>query len=243
VSLFRSFGADINVLDPAVRFFEKGLQVNLPDVFIGLLIGGAMPFLFSSIAIRAVGRAAFEVVEEVRRQFREMPGIMEGKQKPEYGKCVEISTIAAQKELVLPGVLAVLTPIIVGLALGVNALGGYLAGIILTGQLLAVFLSNAGGCWDNAKKTIEAGMYGGKGTDAHKASIIGDTVGDPFKDTAGPSLNPLIKVLNLVSILILPLIIGQSALSGSLRIIAALVLLIILIGFFIARRRSQSATA
>jgi len=242
VSLFRSFGADINVLDPAVKFFERGLQVNLPDVFIGLLIGGAMPFLFSSIAIRAVGRAAFQVVEEVRRQFREIPGIMEGKQKPEYYKCVEISTIAAQKELVLPGVLAILTPIIVGLALGVNALGGYLAGIILTGQLLAVFLSNAGGCWDNAKKTIEAGMYGGKGTDAHKAAVIGDTVGDPFKDTAGPSLNPLIKVMNLVSILILPLIIGQSALGGSLRIIAALVLLIILVGFFIARRKSQSAT-
>jgi K(+)-stimulated pyrophosphate-energized sodium pump len=242
VSLFRSFGADINVLEPSMKFFERGLQVNLPDVFIGLLIGGAMPFLFSSIAVRAVGRAAFQVVEEVRRQFREIPGIMEGKQKPEYYKCVQISTIAAQKELILPGVLAVLTPIIVGLALGVSALGGYLAGIILTGQLLAVFLSNAGGCWDNAKKTIEGGMYGGKGTDAHKAGVIGDTVGDPFKDTAGPSLNPLIKVMNLVAILILPLIIGPSALGGSLRTISALVLLAILIGFFVANRKMQSAT-
>ncbi len=240
VSLFRSYGADVNALEPNLRFFEKGLQVNLPDVFIGLLIGGAMPFLFSSISIRAVGRAAFQVVEEVRRQFREIPSIMEGKAKPEYYRCVEISTIAAQKELILPGIIAIFTPIIVGLSLGVNALGGFLAGIILTGQLLAVLLSNAGGCWDNAKKTIEAGMYGGKGTEAHKASIIGDTVGDPFKDTAGPSLNPLIKVMNLVSILILPLIVGQSALTTELRYGSAVVLLIILLSFLIAKRRMQA---
>jgi K(+)-stimulated pyrophosphate-energized sodium pump len=238
VALFRSFTSDVDLLDPALNFPELGIQVNLPFVFVGLLIGGAMPFLFSSIAIRAVGRAAFQVVEEVRRQFREIPGIMEGKGKPEYGRVVAITTSAAQKELLGPGLLAILSPIIVGFYLGVEGLGGFLAGIILTGQLLAVLLSNAGGTWDNAKKLVEQGMYGGKGSEAHKAGIIGDTVGDPFKDTAGPSLNPLIKVMNLVALLILPLIVGQSKLSNTLAVGSASVALVVLIIFLIRSKRA-----
>lgn len=197
ISLFRSF------VDEA-RLAEIGIQINFPLVFVGLLIGGSVPFLFSSFAIKAVGRAAFGVVEEVRRQFREHPGIMEGKEKPEYGRCVSIVTSAAQKELLGPALLAIATPVLVAFALGVSALGGYLAGAILTGQLMAVFLANSGAVWDNAKKKIEDGFLGGKGTDAHKASVVGDTVGDPFKDTAGPALNPLIKVMNLVAILVAP---------------------------------------
>ncbi|MEN2998922.1 MAG: sodium-translocating pyrophosphatase [Brevinematia bacterium] len=200
ISLFRSF------IDEA-HLFLKGIQINLPDVFIGLLLGGAVPFLFSSFAIKAVGRAAFLVVEEVRRQFREKPGIMEWKEKPDYGKTVDIVTATAQKELIGPGILAIFSPILVGFLFGVQALGGFLAGAILTGQLLAVFMANAGGVWDNAKKKIEDGFLGGKGTDEHKAAVVGDTVGDPFKDTAGPSLNPLIKVINLVSLLIAPVVI------------------------------------
>lgn len=238
VALFRSYSSEINILDPSLNFAEKGIQVNLPAVFVGLLIGGAMPFLFSSIAIRAVGRAAFQVVEEVRRQFREMPGIMQGTTKPDYSRCVAISTAAAQRELTTPGLIAVLTPMIMGFLFGVEGLGGFLAGIILTGQLLAVMLSNAGGTWDNAKKSIEAGLYGGKGTEAHKAGIIGDTVGDPFKDTAGPSLNPLIKVMNLVAILILPLIVGASKLPDNVKVIVSIVSIIVLLTFlFISKRK------
>ncbi len=202
VSLFRSF------IDEA-HLFEQGIQVNLPEVFIGFLIGGAVPFLFSSFAIQAVSRAAFLLVEEVRRQFREKPGIMEFKEKPDYGRCVEIVTAAAQKELLGPGVLSIVSPILVAFAFGAPALGGFLAGAILTGQLMAVFLSNTGGAWDNAKKKIEEGLFGGKGTDCHKAAVIGDTVGDPFKDTAGPAINPMIKVMNLVAILIAPLAIRE----------------------------------
>lgn len=213
ISLFRSF------IDEA-QLFLKGIQINLPDVFIGLLIGGAVPFLFSAFAIKAVGRAAFLVVEEVRRQFREKPGIMEWKEKPDYGKTVDIVTAAAQKELIGPGILAVFSPILVGFLLGAQALGGFLAGAILTGQLLAVFMANAGGVWDNAKKKIEDGFLGGKGTDEHKAAVVGDTVGDPFKDTAGPSLNPLIKVINLVSLLIAPVVILNLSLWIKLLIVA-----------------------
>jgi K(+)-stimulated pyrophosphate-energized sodium pump len=196
-SLFRSF------IDET-RLFETGIQINMPLVFVGLLIGGAVPFLFSSFAIKAVGRAGFLVVEEVRRQFREKPGIMEWKEKPDYSHCVSIVTAAAQKELLGPGILAIATPTLVAFTLGAGALGGYLAGAILTGQLLAVFMANTGAVWDNAKKKIEDGYLGGKKTDNHKAAVIGDTVGDPFKDTAGPALNPLIKVMNLVGILIAP---------------------------------------
>jgi K(+)-stimulated pyrophosphate-energized sodium pump len=222
VSLFRSFIEASGI--------AAGIQVNMPDVFIGLLIGGAVPFLFSSFAIKAVGRTAFQVVEEVRRQFRDIPGIMEGKAKPEYGKCVDIVTFAAQRELFAPGVLAIATPILVAFALGASALGGYLAGAILTGQLMAVFLSNTGGVWDNAKKKIEDGFHGGKGTDAHKAGVIGDTVGDPFKDTAGPALNPLIKVMNLVAIRIAPVVAVNTfdAIPKGVRILVSLICIVML---------------
>src|SRR3984957_19700434 len=197
VSLFRSF------IDEA-HLGSIGVQINTPTVFVGLLIGGAVPFLFSSFAIKAVGRAAYQVVFEVRRQFREHPGIMEGTELPDYGKCVDIVTASAQKELMSPAILAVFAPLLVGFGLGAGALGGFLGGTILTGQLLAVFMSNSGANWDNAKKKIEDGYLGGKGTDVHKAAIVGDTVGDPFKDTAGPALNPMIKVMNLVGILAAP---------------------------------------
>ncbi len=203
------------------RFSTRNIQVNLPDVFIGLLIGGAVPFLFSSFAIRAVSRAAVQLVEEVRRQFRTIPGIWEytgvgEKGKPDYARCVAISTAAAQKELLGPGLLAVFSPILVGFWLGAYALGGFLAGAILAGQLMAVFMTNTGGAWDNAKKKIEDGFLGGKGSEAHKAGVIGDTVGDPLKDTAGPALNPMIKVMNLVAILDRAVHRGAERLSGRL---------------------------
>lgn len=186
--------------------FKTGIRINTPLVFVGFLFGGGIPFLFSSLLVRAVGRAAGKMVEEVRRQFHEIPGIMEGIAKPEYAKCIDIATHASQKELIGPGLLAVLAPVIIGFTLGGEALGGYLVGIILSGQLLAVFMANAGGAWDNAKKFIEEGHYGGKGSECHKAGVIGDTVGDPLKDTSGPALNPLIKVMNLIALLVAGLI-------------------------------------
>jgi K(+)-stimulated pyrophosphate-energized sodium pump len=182
------------------------INVSEPKTFIGLLVGGSVAFLFSALAIRAVGRTAGTVVEEVRRQFRERK-IMEGIDQPEYGKVIDICTSAALRELTTPALLAVLTPVIIGFGIGYLPLGAFLAAVILTGQLMAVFLSNSGGAWDNAKKYIEDGHHGGKGSESHKAAVIGDTVGDPFKDTAGPALNPLIKVMNLISLLILPAII------------------------------------
>ncbi|MGO9606089.1 MAG: sodium-translocating pyrophosphatase [Candidatus Binataceae bacterium] len=197
VSLFRSF------IDEA-HLGAIGVQINMPTAFVGLMIGGAVPFLFSSFAIKAVSRAAYQVVFEVRRQLREHPGIMEGKELPDYSRCVEIVTATAQRELLGPGILAVFAPLLVGFGLDVGALGGFLGGAILTGQLMAVFMSNAGANWDNAKKKIEDGFLGGKGTEIHKAAVVGDTVGDPFKDTAGPALNPMIKVMNLVAILAAP---------------------------------------
>jgi len=230
-ALFRSFMADAGLL-------SIGLRIDWTEVFIGLLIGGAVPFLFCSFAINAVSRAAFQLVEEVRRQFREIPGIMDydprsgsDKGKPDYQRCVAISTAAAQRELMSPAVLAVSAPILVGFGLGYGdplrgaaALGGFLAGAILSGQLMAVFLSNTGGLWDNAKKTIEAGMFGGKGTDEHKAGIVGDTVGDPFKDTAGPALNPLIKVMNLVAILAVPIAIQPISVAARTVIVIVAIL-------------------
>ncbi|NTU79852.1 MAG: sodium-translocating pyrophosphatase, partial [Chloroflexales bacterium] len=183
-----------------------GINVASPTVFIGLLIGGAVPFLFSALTIRAVSRAAAQIVNEVRRQFR-IPGLMEGKVLPDYARAVMISTTAAQKELVSLGIIAVMVPILVGFLLGVEALGGFLAGIILSGQLMAVFQSNAGGAWDNAKKYIEEGNFGGKHSEPHKAAVVGDTVGDPLKDTAGPALNPMIKVINLVALIIAPIVV------------------------------------
>jgi len=183
------------------------INVADPKTFIGLLIGGSVAFLFSSLAIRAVSRTAGTIVQEVRRQFREKPGIMDYTERPDYGPVIDICTTASLRELATPALLAVLTPVIIGFGLDYYALGAFLAAAIVTGQLMANFLSNAGGAWDNAKKYIEDGHEGGKGSETHKAAVIGDTVGDPFKDTAGPALNPLIKVMNLVALLVLPAII------------------------------------
>lgn len=174
-------------------------------VIIGLLIGGMLPFLFSSMALQSVGNAAFKIVEEVRRQFREIKGLMAGKAKPDYARCVDIATKAALREMILPGLLAFLSPIIIGFILGVEALGGLLAGSLVSGVMMAIMMSNAGGAWDNAKKYIESGNHGGKGSFAHKAAVVGDTVGDGFKDTAGPSLNILIKLMAIVALVFLPL--------------------------------------
>jgi K(+)-stimulated pyrophosphate-energized sodium pump len=183
-------------------------------VFVSFLIGGSIPFLFSSLTIRAVGRAAYFIINEVRWQFANVKGVWEGTVDPDYGKVVSICTGAAQKELLTPALLAILSPIAIGFLFGLEALAGFLAGVILVGQLLAVFMANAGGAWDNAKKTIEDGLYGGKGSEAHKAAVVGDTVGDPLKDTAGPALNPLIKVINLVSVIAASMMVVQVAGGG-----------------------------
>jgi K(+)-stimulated pyrophosphate-energized sodium pump len=208
-SLFGSF-AEAVLLALGREGIEFPIRVDRPNVLVGLLIGGSVAFLFCSLAIRAVGRAASQVVVEVRKQFRDHPGIMTYEEQPDYARVVDICTRTSLRELMTPGLLAVLSPIIAGFALGAEALGAFLAGAILTGQLLAVMLSNSGGAWDNAKKYIEEGHYGGKGSDSHKAAVIGDTVGDPFKDTAGPALNPLIKVMNLVALLFAPVIVEQT---------------------------------
>lgn len=181
------------------------ISITKPDVIVGMLIGGMLPFLFSAITMEAVGKAAFEMIEEVRRQFRTIPGIMEGTAKPDYAKCVDISTAAALREMVIPGILAVASPIATGLLLGTEALGGLLGGALVSGVLMAIMMSNAGGAWDNAKKYIEQGAHGGKGSEPHKAAVVGDTVGDPFKDTSGPSINILIKLMTIVSLVFAPL--------------------------------------
>lgn len=183
------------------------LDINEPSIVAGLLIGGLLPFVFSSFAMKAVGEAAFDMIEEVRRQFREITGLLEGKAKADYAQCVDIATSAAIKRMIAPGLLAILTPVLFGVILKQpQILGGILAGVTVTGVLMAIFMANAGGSWDNAKKYIESGALGGKGSDAHKAAVVGDTVGDPFKDTAGPSLNILIKLMSVVSLVIAPLI-------------------------------------
>jgi K(+)-stimulated pyrophosphate-energized sodium pump len=230
------------IINGEAAILVKNIQVNMPDVFIGLLIGGAIPFLFSSFAIRAVSRAAVQLVEEVRRQFKTIPGIWEytgvgEKGKPDYAKCVAISTAAAQKELLGPGLLAIFSPILVGFWLGAYALGGFLAGCILAGQLMAVFMSNTGGAWDNAKKKIEDGFLGGKGSEAHKAGVIGDTVGDPLKDTAGPALNPMIKVMNLVAILIAPAIVQLQ--NSPSKWVVVIVALLVLTGAVLFSKRGE----
>ena len=249
VALFHSYleDAQLGVL---------GLRLDVPEIFLGLLIGGAAPFLFSAFSINAVGRASFQLINEVRRQFKADPGIMAGTSKPNYGSCVAIVTAAAQKELLGPGILAIALPIAVAFGfsigkpqtmiggeaynlVGAQALGGFLAGAILSGQLMAVLLANSGGMWDNAKKLIEDGLYGGKGSEAHKAGVVCDTVGDPFKDTAGPALNPLIKVMNLVALLLAPVIIrpfGTSILA-SITIVA---LGLLAIAIYISKKGSMS---
>jgi K(+)-stimulated pyrophosphate-energized sodium pump len=198
LALFSAYAA-------AVGLQETGINILDADVIIGLFIGGILPFLFCALAMQAVGKAAFQMIGEVRRQFREIPGLMEGEAKPDYARCVDISTTAALREMVIPGLLAVAAPVATGLLLGKEALGGLLAGSLLTGVLLAILMANAGGAWDNAKKYIEDGNFGGKGTPAHAAAVVGDTVGDPFKDTAGPSLNILIKLMSIVSLVLAPL--------------------------------------
>jgi K(+)-stimulated pyrophosphate-energized sodium pump len=218
------------------------LNVSDPKNLVGLIIGASVVFMFSSLAINAVTRAAGAIVFEVRRQFREIPGIMEGTGKPEYGKVVDICTRDSLRELATPGLLAVLAPIAVGFGLGVGALGSYLAGAIATGVLMAILLANSGGAWDNAKKVVEDGANGGKGSPAHEATIIGDTVGDPFKDTAGPAINPLLKVMNLVSLLIAPAIvslsIGQDANTGIRMVISLAAVAVIVVAVVLSKRRS-----
>ena len=222
-------------------------SVVSPGTLVGMLLGACVVFLFSGLAINAVSRAAGAVVYEVRRQFREIPGIMEGTNKPEYGKVVDIVTRDSLRELATPGLLAVFAPIAVGFGLGVGPLAGYLAGTIATGTLMAVFLANSGGAWDNAKKIVEDGTHGGKGSPAHEATVIGDTVGDPFKDTAGPAINPLLKVMNLVALLIAPAIValsvGDSASAGIRYGISALAVVIIVAAVVVSKRRESSLHA
>ncbi|MGZ4631761.1 MAG: sodium-translocating pyrophosphatase [Actinomycetes bacterium] len=235
-------------LDNTIRNLQYSgvLNVSDPKNLVGLIIGASVVFMFSSLAINAVTRAAGAIVFEVRRQFREIPGIMEGTGKPEYGKVVDICTRDSLRELATPGLLAVLAPIAVGFGLGVGALGAYLAGAIATGTLMAILLANSGGAWDNAKKMVEDGAYGGKGSPAHEATIIGDTVGDPFKDTAGPAINPLIKVMNLVSLLIAPAVvslsIGDNA-NSAIRVLISLAAVAVIVGAVVISKRRSIAVA
>ena len=255
VALFAAYietiAGELQLKDAAGKLLEGDLiflaaetQINVADVktFIGLLIGGSIAFMFSALAIRAVGRTAGVVVQEVRKQFAD-GGIMAGTKQPDYGPVIDICTAASLRELTTPALLAVLTPVIVGFGINYFALGAFLAAVILTGQLMANYLSNAGGAWDNAKKFIEDGHHGGKGSNAHKAAVIGDTVGDPFKDTAGPALNPLIKVMNLVSLLILPAIINLRDNDGARYSIAGISLAILVASIVRSSRKTVSFQA
>ena len=238
VSLFGSFITDVSKIDPEALQF--GIRVSEPMVFIGLLIGGTIPWLFSSLAIKAVARAAGQIVVIVRKQFR-IPGVMEGTVKPDYAESVTVATKAAQGELVNLALLAIVTPIVVGLALQVEALGGFLAGVIISGQLLAVFMATTGGAWDNAKKLIEdeprdLAKNTGKGSERHKASVVGDTVGDPLKDTAGPALNPMIKVINLVSLIVAPIVVQYT--EFTIWTVGVIIIGLALLAWAIMRSRS-----
>ncbi|MGA5420539.1 sodium-translocating pyrophosphatase [Streptomyces lavendulocolor] len=234
------------VRDVGARATEMNLTMDIsqPNNLVGLILGAAVVFLFSGLAINAVSRSAGAVVYEVRRQFREHPGIMDYSEKPEYGRVVDICTKDALRELATPGLLAVMAPIAVGFTFGVGALGAYLAGAIGTGTLMAVFLANSGGAWDNAKKLVEDGHHGGKGSDAHAATVIGDTVGDPFKDTAGPAINPLLKVMNLVALLIAPAVVqfsyGDDASAGVRAAVATIAILVIIGAVYASKRRTVS---
>ncbi|MEK7411554.1 MAG: sodium/proton-translocating pyrophosphatase, partial [Actinomycetota bacterium] len=252
VALFASYietiAGELGLKDAAGKLLEgKAIfsapetQINVADVkiFIGLLIGGSVAFMFSALAIRAVSRTAGVVVQEVRKQFAD-GGIMAGTKQPDYAPVIDICTAASLRELTTPALLAVLTPVIVGFGISYLALGGFLAAVILTGQLMANYLSNSGGAWDNAKKYIEDGHHGGKGSNAHKAAVIGDTVGDPFKDTAGPALNPLIKVMNLVSLLILPAIINLRDNTFGRYSIAGVAFVILAVAISFSRRKTES---
>lgn len=243
------FGAYQDAIVQAARAVSttitaEAYQVFAPNVLVGIVIGAAVVFLFSGLAINAVSRAAGAVVYEVRRQFKQNPGIMDGSTRPEYHRVVDICTRDSLRELATPGLLAVLAPIAVGFGLGVGPLAGYLAGAIATGTLMAIFLANSGGAWDNSKKLVEDGHHGGKGSEAHAATVIGDTVGDPFKDTAGPAINPLLKVMNLVSVLIAPAVVtlsvGDSA-SPAVRIAIAVVAALVVVGAIVVSKRRSTA--
>jgi K(+)-stimulated pyrophosphate-energized sodium pump len=249
-ALFGAFTDAIKtaVIDAGKTAAEVGLQfqgildVADPRNLVGLIIGAAVVFLFSGLAVNAVSRAAGAVVVEVREQFRLHPGIMKGTEKPDYGRVVDICTRDSLRELVTPGLLAVMAPIAVGFGLGVGALGAYLAGAIGTGTLMAVFLSNSGGAWDNAKKMVEDGHHGGKNSEAHAATIVGDTVGDPFKDTAGPAINPLIKVMNLVGLLITPAIVSLALGNGeTTSTLISLAAVAVIVGALIRNRRQATS--
>jgi K(+)-stimulated pyrophosphate-energized sodium pump len=235
------FGAFRTTVSAALRGTGLGsfsLSIDRPNALVGLIVGASVVFFFSGLAIQAVGRAAGRVVFEVREQFRNHPGIMDFTEKPEYGRVVDICTKDSLRELATPGLLAVLTPIAIGFGFGYVPLGAFLAGAIAAGVLMAVFLANSGGAWDNAKKLVEDGIYGGKGSEAHAATVIGDTVGDPFKDTAGPAINPLIKVMNLVSLLIATSVVKYADNTG-LRVGVALgALAIVVASVVIAKRRA-----
>ena len=252
-ALFGSFtdawsqaAADLGAKSAASLPFSFVTEIVSPTTLVGALIGASVVFLFSGLAVNAVTRAAGAIIFEVRRQIRDIPGIMEGTAKPEYGKVVDICTRDSLRELATPGLLAALTPIIVGFGLGIGALAGFLAGAITSGCLMAVFLANSGGAWDNAKKIVEDGAHGGKGSPAHAATVIGDTVGDPFKDTAGPAINPLLKVMNLVSVLIAPAIvgltIGAGANAGIRYGIALLCLAVVVAAVVVSKRRDLAIT-
>jgi K(+)-stimulated pyrophosphate-energized sodium pump len=251
-ALFGSYRDAINqaLADAGATLQNAGttfaFEVFSPNTLIGVIIGASVVFMFSGLAINAVTRAAGAIVFEVRRQFRDNPGIMEGTVRPEYGRVVDICTRDSLRELATPGLLAIFAPIAVGFGLGVGPLAGYLAGAIATGTLMAIFLANSGGAWDNGKKLVEDGHHGGKGSEAHAATVIGDTVGDPFKDTAGPAINPLIKVMNLVSVLIAPAVVtfsvGNSA-STPLRIVIALIAVAVIVTAIVVSKRRSTTIA